>query len=375
MNAAIDMTVTFRADASLNIGIGHVMRCLTLADALRARGASCHFICREHPGHLLDYIRKRGFTVSGLPSSKADELPPVETGKLPAHAHWLGCNWRTDARQTGEILATMKPDWLVVDHYALDGRWENMLLAHYGKLLAIDDLADRPHACDLLLDQNLGREASDYADLLPKHCTVLAGPRFALLRPEFAALREYSLQRRNVPALRQLLITMGGVDQPNATGQVLEALKTCPLPADCKVTVVMGSKAPWLEQVREIAATLPWLTEVRIDITDMAQVMVDSDLAIGAAGSTSWERCCLGLPTLLVVLADNQKSAALHMSRIGISHTLRLDQALSSTLHHLLSEAATQPGWLSAMSSKAAAVTDGIGSELVVDAMMHSENP
>jgi UDP-2,4-diacetamido-2,4,6-trideoxy-beta-L-altropyranose hydrolase len=116
--------------------------------------------------------------------------------------------------------------------------------------------------CDLLLDQNLGRAAIDYAKLVPEHCTVLAGPQFALLRPEFAALREYSLQRRETPALRHLLITMGGVDQPNATGQVLEALKTCPLPDDCKITVVMGGKAPWLEQVREIAATMPWPTEV-----------------------------------------------------------------------------------------------------------------
>ena len=375
MNAAINMTVAFRADASLDIGIGHVMRCLTLAEALRADGAACHFICREHPGHLLDYIRKRGFAVSGLPSCKADELPLDETGKLPAHAHWLGCDWRTDARQTGEILAPLKPDWLVADHYALDVRWEDALRAHYGKLLVIDDLADRPHACDLLLDQNLGRAAVDYANLVPEHCTVLAGPRLALLRPEFAALREYSLQRRKTPALKHLLITMGGVDKDNATGQVLEALKSCPLPADCRITVVMGGKAPWLQQVREIAATMPWPTEVRVDISDMAQVMADSDLAIGAAGSTSWERCCLGLPTLLVVLAANQKPAALHMSRAGISHTLRLDQALSSTLHHLVGEAATHPGWLSAMSSKAAAVTDGNGSELVVDAMMHSENP
>lgn len=373
---AATLTVAFRADASLDIGIGHVMRCLTLAEAIRARGANCYFICREHPGHLLDHIRKRGFAVSGLPSCKPDEHPLDETGgSQPAHAHWLGCDWQTDARQTGEILANLKPGWLVVDHYALDSRWENALRAHYGKLLVIDDLADREHACDLLLDQNLGREGADYANLVPGHCTVLASPRFALLRPEFAVLREYSLRRRESPALKDLLITMGGVDQPNATGQVLDALKTCPLPTDCKITVVMGGKAPWLEQVRETAAAMLRPTEVRVDIGDMAQVMADTDLAIGAAGSTSWERCCLGLPTLLVVLADNQKSAAFHMSHTSISHTLLLDETLKPRLQEYISQADDQAGWLVAMSNKSAAVTDGNGSELVINAMMHLGNP
>lgn len=363
------MKVAFRADASLDIGIGHVMRCLTLADALRAYGADCHFICREHPGHLLDPIRKRGFAVSGLHSCKPDEHLQDEPGESqPAHARWLGCDWMTDAQQTGEILATLKPDWLVVDHYALDTRWEDALCVHYGKLLVIDDLADRPHACDLLLDQNLGREAPDYADLVPGHCTVLAGPRFALLRPEFAALREYSLRRRESPALKHLLITMGGVDQPNATGQVLEALKTCPLPADCKITVVMGGKAPWLEQVREIAATMPWPTELRVDISDMAQIMADSDLAIGAAGSTSWERCSLGLPALMVVLAENQWTGARALlaagaaSLIGKANTIREQSALS--LVPLLRGEA-----LAKMSRFASNITDGLGCARVTEHM------
>ena len=369
MKSASDMTVAFRADASLDIGIGHVMRCLTLAEALHARGATCHFICREHPGHLLDNIRKRGFTAYALPLCEPDELSQdaTETSQ-PAHAHWLGCDWQTDARRTGEILSTLKPDWMVVDHYALDTRWEETLKVHYKKLLVIDDLADRSHACDLLLDQNLGRAAVDYANLVPEHCTVLTGPRFALLRPEFAALREYSLQRRESPALKHLLITMGGVDQPNATGQVLEALKTCPLPADCKITVVMGSKAPWLGQVREIAATMPWPTEVRHDISDMAQVMADSDLAIGAAGSTSWERCSLGLPALIVVLAENQWAGARALLTAGaallVGEASAIRQQLMPALAPLLSDEL-----LVNMSRCASNITNGQGSTRVVERM------
>ena len=305
------MRIVFRADASLHIGSGHVMRCLTLAEALKEQGCECHFVSREHPGHLLEVIRQRGFTVSALPISAADWQPGFAGGDdLPAHSAWLGCDWQTDAQQTGEIISAIMPDWLVVDHYGLDQRWEIALRPHYRRLLVIDDLADRAHCCDLLLDQNLGREVKHYAGLVPEHCSVLAGPKYALLRPEYAALREYSLLRRRQPALRQLLITMGGVDQPNATGQVLEALKACLLPAACRISVVMGLTAPWLQQVKEQAAEMPWSTEVLVNINDMAQRMADSDLAIGAAGGTAWERCCLGLPTLMVVLADNQWSGA-----------------------------------------------------------------
>lgn len=363
------MNVAFRADASLDIGIGHVMRCLTLADALRAHGANCHFICREHPGHLLDQIRQRGFSVHALSCCQTDERPKNETGALqPARAHWLGSDWQTDVRQTGAILAELQPDWLVVDHYALDTRWEQAMKGHYKKLLVIDDLADRHHICDVLLDQNLGREAKDYAALVPDHCMVLAGPQYALLRPEFAALREYSLRRREVPALKQILITMGGVDQPNATGKVIEALRACPLPLDCRITVVMGAQAPWLEQVHALAATLPWPTEVRVDISDMAQVMADSDLAIGAAGSTSWERCCLGLPTLLVVLAENQWAGARALQTQGAALLLGgspvIHQQLTATLSPLLSG---KP--LAEISLAARAVTDGQGACLVIQHM------
>ena len=368
MTKAATMNVAFRADASLDIGIGHVMRCLTLADALREHGANCHFICREHPGHQLDQIRQRGFSAHALPCCKPAERTNDETGALqPAHAHWLGSDWQTDARHTGDILAELQPDWLAVDHYALDTRWERALEGHYKKLLVIDDLADRPHICDVLLDQNLGREAKDYAALVPDHCTVLAGPHYALLRPEFAALREYSLRRRDVPTLKRILITMGGVDQPNATGKVLEALKVCPLPHDCRITVVMGAQAPWLEQVRALAATLPWPTEVRVAISDMAQVMADSDLAIGAAGSTSWERCCLGIPTLMVVLAENQWAGARALQAQGAALLLGEPADIEQQLADTLTSFTT--GELAEMSLAARAVTNGLGTYHVAQRM------
>ena len=371
------MKVALRADASLQMGSGHVMRCLTLAEALKAQGADCHFISREHPGHLLEAIHQRGYKVNSLVAHVEHAQSAIKTIAIdvpdlqqePAHAAWLGSTWQADAQETAAILADLQPDWLVVDHYALDQRWEEALAPYYRKLLVIDDLADRLHCCDLLLDQNLGSEPEHYAPLVPARCQVLTGPQYALLRPEFAALRPYSLQRRQAqPALRQLLITMGGVDQPNATGQVLQALKTCALPADCRITVVMGLTALWLQNVRELAAQMPWPTEVVVNVNDMARRMADSDLAIGAAGSTSWERCCLGLPTLMVVLAENQQAGA---QALEAAHAARLIGSVSdiaTQLPQALRELfdSKHP---TRMSLAASAITNGQGVEKILKAV------
>lgn len=367
MNA---MRIAFRADASLQIGTGHVMRCLTLADALAAQGADCLFICREHQGNLIEQIRNKGYRTHALPV-----LPPVEASSLaikaasdeqsPAHSHWLGATQVEDAAACTAILAEVKPDWLIVDHYALDARWETVLKPHYRKLMVIDDLADRSHLCDLLLDQTFGRDAEDYRVWVPASSQLLCGSQYALLRPEFAALRDYSLQRRANPQLRQLLITMGGVDKDNATGQVLEALRGCPLPADCQITVVMGTTAPWLAEVSNQAQGMPWPTRVMVGVSDMAQLMADSDLAIGAAGATSWERCCLGLPTVMVVLAENQKTAAVLLEKAQAVLRLSSGANLAGELRKIIDRINCEKGLLQTISVQAKRITDGTGCLIV----------
>ncbi|WP_444677542.1 UDP-2,4-diacetamido-2,4,6-trideoxy-beta-L-altropyranose hydrolase [Halomonas sp. E19] len=243
--------VAFRADASLEIGSGHVMRCLTLADALQAQGGQCHFLCREHPGHLCELIEARDYPVHRLAQEACDTDTAVTPGTEPEpdHAHRLGASWDEDAAACLPLLAELAPAWLVVDHYALDHRWETAVLDGLAgsrpRLLVIDDLADRRHLADLLLDQNLGRRVEDYRGLIPERCQVLAGPRYALLRPEFREWRQASLSRRaRVPQLHRLLINLGGVDKDNVTGQVLDALSGCDLPADLQISVVMGAAAP-----------------------------------------------------------------------------------------------------------------------------------
>lgn len=365
------MHIALRADASLQIGTGHVMRCLTLADALREQGARCSFVCRPYQGHLLALIAQRGHQALALPELQSGARFS-QTGT--AHAHWLGTNWATDAQDTQQVLSAHtggKPvDWLVVDHYALDVSWEEALRLQAKRIMVIDDLADRPHACDLLLDQNLGRNAEDYCGLLKGKPSTLIGPQYALLRPEFAALRAESLARRqSSPQLRRLLITMGGVDKDNATGQVLTTLPRCSLPTDLRVSVVIGPHAPWLGQVQAQAAQMPWPTEVFVGVGNMAQLMAEGDLAIGAAGGTAWERCSLGLPSLVWIVAQNQLTGAMALQRAGAAVVMQTQQEINKFMVTLQSAAAAKEV-LTKLSKAAAVVTDGEGCKRTVTHML-----
>ena len=295
------------------------MRCLTLAEALRDRGAECLFISRLHDGNLCGRVRALGFAVLELPV-------PTDRGgaaeSMGNHAHWLGVTVQQDAEETLALLRGRKIDWLVVDHYSLDAAWERVLRPACRRVMVVDDLADRSHDCDLLLDQNLGRAASDYRGLVPNFCETLIGPKYALLRPEFARVRSASLNRKRSGYFRHILVTMGGVDKDNVTSDVLVGLEACGLERDIRVTVVMGAAAPWIDDVKRKAERMTLRTQVLVDASNMAELMCEADLAIGAAGSTSWERCCMGIPTIQVVLADNQTGIAAALEAFGAAVTV-----------------------------------------------------
>ena len=341
----------FRADASVDIGNGHLMRCLTLADALRARGAECHFICRELSGHLLDLIARRGFLGYRL-ATGTDGSAVV--------------GWTQDARQSAAILSEVRPEWLIADHYGLDHKWETELRPYYRKLLVIDDLV-RTHSCDVLLDQTFRRSPETYRACVPAGCTVLTGSEYALLRPEFAALRRRSLERRVGAPWRTVLVSVGGVDQSNVTSSVLEGLRAAPLPAECVLKVVLGQHAPGLGEVQHRAREMPWLTQVLVDVTDMASLMAEADFAIGAAGTTSWERCCLGLPSFVVVIADNQRDVAAALQSSGAAYVITEMTQLAPVLQQAIAEQTCSVESVLRMSRAASEVTDGKGVTRVLE--------
>ena len=354
--------IIFRTDASLAIGSGHVMRCLTLARKLRSVGKVCRFVTRAHQGHLGKWILKEGFEVDLLPTPQG---PPP--GGPPTHAHWAGVDWVEDAAQTGAILEAWPPSWLIVDHYALDTRWLNALRSKAVKVMVIDDLADRPLDCDLLLDQNFGHSAKDYAGLLSNSCSLLIGPKFALLRPEFATMRANSIAGRTGRGLRKLLITMGGVDLVDATSVVLSALQDATLGDDIEIKVILGSSAPALNKVLTLARNISCSTLVAVDVTDMSKAMAEADLAISAGGGTTWERCCLGLPSIIVETAKNQAGIASEMAAQGAAlDPGPLDSKnFSKTLVEMVIKI-NDPKKLDAMSANASTICDGEGANRVL---------
>lgn len=361
------MNIFFRVDASSRIGTGHVMRCLTLAKALREQGAECAFIGREHPGNLFDMLEEEGFTVHRLPVPSQYAEPKKNSNSARTnYSTWLGVTSKQDSSDCLAVIGQSQPDWLVVDHYALDAKWEKVLKPYVGKIMVIDDLANRAHDCDLLLDQNLASQEKNYTDKVPEGCKVLLGPQYALLRPDFFAQRDKSLARRKLPSLAHILVSMGGVDADNTSGAVLDALAKSGLSETCRISVVMGAQALWLGEVKQRAAAMPCQTEVLYSISNMAEVMASADLAIGAAGSTSWERCCLGLPSITVILAENQEPIAEALSQKGCALVLSL-ASIQQDLPEVLSRIQKQPGILKAMSLAAVEVTDGHGVQEVME--------
>lgn len=353
--------IAFRVDASFQIGSGHVMRCLALANFLKDKGGQCTFICRPHSGHMIDFISNHGHAILVLPELKSQVFIRDAT---TIYEQWLGVGWEEDALDTQYLMAGRMFDWIVVDHYSLDIRWEKTLRSNALRILSIDDLANRYHDCDLLLDQNLGRKIFDYAGLISPYSVVLIGPQYALLRPEFGKLRPYSLMQRVSPRFKKLLIAMGGVDKDNATGRVLDVLNLCSLPEDLIITVVMGKNAPWLTHIRIQANQMLRPTEVLVDVSDMAKLMVESDLAIGGAGSSAWERCCLGLPSLIIVLAENQQDIANALENAGIAILVEGYHQIPQVLDELQCSGFNNRT-LSSLAQASFAVTDGFGCERV----------
>ena len=351
------MKIIFRTDASTTIGTGHVMRCLALAQGIHCAGGKAIFVCRELPGNLCDEIAVRGFTVLRLPADTDGAAQDLGHGAL------LGSTWQNDAEQTRAALEPLAPiDWLVADHYALDARWESALRPITKQLMAIDDLFDRPHDVDLLLNQNIlpGSRAS-YAGLLPNACRLLLGPRFALLQDRYRKLR------RRIPLragkIERVLVYFGGVDAANLTGRSLEALLAAGC-GDLEIDVVLPVVGPHAESIRALAARLPG-AHVHETLPSLAQLMANADLAIGASGTTSWERLCLGLPALVVTLSDNQLliAQALQANNLArwLGHHDEISvERLADALRLLLQEGLA-PDW----SARCRAAVDGAGVERV----------
>jgi len=357
------MNIVVRADASKFMGIGHVMRCLTLARALSDVGHVIHFVCREHEGNLGEKILEAGHALHLLPKASSYIETKPDPSLSPPHLNWLGEIWQVDAQQTKEALAGLQLDWLIVDHYALDHGWESSMRGRVENILVIDDLADRSHDCDVLVDQTLNQMEDIYKPLVPRHCILLTGARYALLRPEFSLLRAQSLASRNKPSIQHIAIVFGGGDQSKHILDSLLSIQKSLISNHVKITVVMAKNSRYFNQVNALAKDLPNDIDIIAHIDDMARLMIRTDLVIGAAGGAALERCCLGVPTLLFVLAENQRFNALALSA---KEAVSIISDLVVDLEVMLNGCVEEPQKLTRLSQSASELVDGKGVERVM---------
>lgn len=339
--------VLFLADCGPEVGGGHVMRCLSLARAMKAKGATCGFLSPSDVAVVLDVFAGSDFE------------------RLPAPGAPLGLLLESAAK----AAAAWRADILVFDHYGLGAAQERKFRKAGRRLVAIDDLAQRTHDCDLVIDPSLGRSAQDYAGLAPDSAQVLAGPAYALLRPQYAARRAAALaRRRSREPPRRLLVSLGLMDLHGVTGEVVRLIQ--PELGELKVDVAVGSGAPSLALLRQIASRDRRL-RLHVDALDMAELIADADIGVGAGGSSTWERAALGLPSLSLVLAGNQQALALELERRGAVLAVEarggeLQTALRAAFLRLMQE----PELRSQLSSRSAALCDGKGASRAAEAIL-----
>ena len=296
MNLA-DRNFLFRVDASSQIGSGHFHRCLTLARACLSEGARVSFLSRNLPAGYREVLATSQIKLLNLERCADEEV----VGDL-AHSSWLGLSQNEDAQECLRLIGLNKFDWLVVDHYGLDFRWESAVKESAGRILVIDDLADRRHECDLLLDQNFYIDSQvRYKKILNKGAKTLLGPEYALLRREFSELR--SNLKRTMGSVSRILVSFGGVDKGNWTSLVMDALINLGMD-EIEVDVVVGLGNGFHKLVREKCIKYGFNYYFQHDA--MGDLMVKADLCIGAGGISVWERCCLGLPSIIMPVSVNQ---------------------------------------------------------------------
>lgn len=344
------MNIFVRTDSSVDIGLGHVMRCLTLAEELCKRGATVNFICRDLPGNICHLIKQKGFKTGLLYNKFIDQ--------------------ETDAMQTKAELndSEMRADWIIADHYFLSKEWENMIRPIAKKIMVIDDFNNRYHNCDLLLNQNLSQDiGSSYDGFIPDNCQKLLGPTYSLLRPEFLhASHEF---KRHIKEAKRLLVFFGGSDPTNETSKTLLAIQMLNMP-DIETIVIIGTSNPFRAEIERLALQIKGVT-CYFNPENIAELMAASDICIGAGGSSTWERCCMGLPSIVISVAENQRRVIEDIGRQGIVVDMGCQDKinefdLKNEIENLIKDIDKRR----MMSVKSKGLVDGKGSNRVADIML-----
>lgn len=343
------------------------MRCLTLADELRLSGASVMFVCRDWEGNLYKHIVAKGYECVLLQRPIGEYSEPNNE-----YASWLGVSKVQDAAETRdaikEHIAEKRVDWCIADHYGIDAEWHGIIRQTARQIMVIDDIANREHDCDVLLDQNLyDNPEHRYISRVPSKCRLLLGPEYALLRPEFREARERLGSRltRN-GEIKRVMVFFGGSDPSNETAKAVKALQMLSL-KDIEADIIVGIANPHRVEIEQLCALLPNL-HFHCQVPNMADFMMQADLALGAGGSTTWERCCLGLPTIAIIIAENQAEMTETAARRGLQWNLGWHHEITvEAIAQKIAERVQLPQENSTMSAWITRLVDGAGVQRVAN--------
>ncbi|PYE32757.1 UDP-2,4-diacetamido-2,4,6-trideoxy-beta-L-altropyranose hydrolase [Idiomarina fontislapidosi] len=356
--------VFFRADASLEIGSGHVMRCLALAVALEKKGIKIFFLSRPHEGNLISFVRDKGFSVVEL------GLPKENTPTTNGYEQWLGASSRADAMESLELLADIQGTvWMVTDHYGIGDSWEKAIRKRVDKVVSLDDLANRKHDCDVLIDSSFERKAADYEGLVAEGTRILTGTKYCLLRSEFGQTRQKAVQRTFELPLNRILVTLGGVDIHNITKLVISELDQSNIPDNTHLDVVIGPASPHADALQTRANQSRLRVDINQGVNNMAERLMLADLCIGAVGSSVWERCCLGCPSLVATIAANQAEGTRKLESSGV--VVSFSPLVPGELKRVVD--AIDVPTLKMLSVNGFSLVDGLGTERIVRVLLGQE--
>ncbi|REL34819.1 UDP-2,4-diacetamido-2,4,6-trideoxy-beta-L-altropyranose hydrolase [Thalassotalea euphylliae] len=385
------INIAIRADSSTVIGTGHIMRCLTLANAIKKTlRANIYFFCRQAEGNISQLVLDAGFDLVQMaaPTSRSNGASTKKSSEKLAHSEWLGETQENDVKEfialaknqllnkklSDCISVSSRFDFIITDHYGIDARWHQQVRNITRKIVVIDDIADRAHECDFLIDQTFLCPVSRYKKLTPAHSQTLLGTDYAMLRDEFnlvyskgVSKQEIYTQRKERLHIQQgatrLLIMFGGTDPDNLTLQALTLLgKTSNFRL---IDVIIGTSAKHIAQVMEFCQLHDEMT-LHIAPSNISELMLSADIAIGAAGTTSWERCAVGLPTILIVQASNQNDIAAALTSENVCLSYQKNQ-LTHVVTELLPSIQTHVSELESMINNSLKVCDGQGCQRIVD--------
>jgi len=361
------MKVAFRVDAGIAMGGGHLSRCLTIANALILSGVSkCFFILKSHQGSFASTIQRCGFEFEVLPLEFQPDYKTSDYGQ------WVGGSILNDGQLSLSWLKKKgftDKDWLIVDHYGLDYKFEELIAKSGINIGVIDDLVNRQHSCQFLIDQTCGRKDIEYKKLVSSDTYLMTGQRFCMLRPEFLKIRSLSLLKRSAfQDIKCIFINFGSTDPTNVTSRIISTLSQVKLHPEMRIVVAVGRNTPHLLEIQNCISTYPGEINLIVDAINMSELMYQADLAIGAAGATTWERCTLGLPAIIIKTAENQNTVIKRIIEFGVAvlHDLDTENQPVELLKHL---SYIQENYLY-MSEKCSDLVQGDGVNKVVDRIL-----